>query len=155
MLAECIGEPQIRTWVEIAPHAGRLRARLFDVGVVHTEYATADGAMCMEVELRRSDFNALCKNEGLQRAVTHGALQPDNVDGGDLPQSDAPEIGVTAQSDEILASTPDPARESDTLENVQPSEPELQQSEQPETDKEEADPSAVDPIARSPVALAQ
>ena len=64
---------RIRTWVRIAPHAGRLRSLLYRLGNVHDEQVFPDGTFFIDVEMQRTSFNALCKKEGLLN-VTEGKM---------------------------------------------------------------------------------
>ena len=64
-LNERLSEMRVHVTVQLSPSAGRLRAMLFKLGKVQREDVAPDGRLRIDVELPRSDFNALCKNEGL------------------------------------------------------------------------------------------
>lgn len=49
----------------LKPNQGKLRAELYEKGKVHHEHIDNEGQWHMEVELRRNDWNALCKHQGL------------------------------------------------------------------------------------------
>ena len=65
---------RVRTWVRIAPHAGRLRSLLYKFGNVYDEQVHSDGTFFIDVEMRRASFNALCKKEGLLNAAEEKML---------------------------------------------------------------------------------
>ncbi len=72
-LAEMLGEDQIRHVVRLPPAAARLRARLFDLGTVVGEATDDDGVVRIEFRMGRSNFEYLCRREGLQRTWLEGA----------------------------------------------------------------------------------
>jgi len=59
---------RVRRRVRLPLGAGRLRARLFELGTVMTERAGDDGAWVMEVEIAPAALERLCRSEGLDRA---------------------------------------------------------------------------------------
>lgn len=52
----------------LPPSAGKLRARLYQLGTVLEEQQEADGAWVLEVEIPRSALERLCRREGLDRS---------------------------------------------------------------------------------------
>ncbi len=73
MLAQAVAEyfrqERVRHWICLPPQAGRLRARLYQLGCIHHEYVDALGQWHMEVELHHTDMEALNKQEGLSERV--------------------------------------------------------------------------------------
>lgn len=63
-LAEVLGYDTVRGWVSLSPAAGRLRARLFELGGVLAERTAADGGWLVEVQLPRQRLHQLVKREG-------------------------------------------------------------------------------------------
>jgi len=57
------GRERVRRWLRLPPSAGRLRARLYNLGQVYAEHVEADGSWLMDVELRCSELAALRKHE--------------------------------------------------------------------------------------------
>jgi len=57
---------QLHEWVRVPASNGRLRAKLFEVGKVLTEWVEDNGDMLLEIELARRDFESLQKTEGVQ-----------------------------------------------------------------------------------------
>ena len=52
----------------LPPSAGKLRARLYALGVVLGEQQRADGAWVLEVEIPRPSLERLCRSEGLDQS---------------------------------------------------------------------------------------
>jgi GTP-binding protein HflX len=52
----------------LPPSAGRLRARLYELGAVLAEQQEADGAWVLEVEIPRQSLERLCRSEGLDQS---------------------------------------------------------------------------------------
>lgn len=68
-LDELLSEPRVQVSLLLAPSDGRLRATLYERGTVHHERVTEHGGFELDVELRRSDFNALEKKERLSKLI--------------------------------------------------------------------------------------
>jgi len=64
-IAECLPVERVRERLCLPPAAARLRARLYALGGVCAERVHDDGALEVEVDLARADWDALCKHEGL------------------------------------------------------------------------------------------
>lgn len=64
-VAETVGQSQVRRVVRLPPSAGRLRARLFDLGTVIEEAVGADGEWTIEVQMQPGSLEHLCRKEGL------------------------------------------------------------------------------------------
>ncbi len=64
-VAECLPVERVRERLCLPPAAARLRARLYALGGVCAEHVHDDGALEVEVDLARADWDALCKHEGL------------------------------------------------------------------------------------------
>lgn len=69
-LTERVGPTIVRRKVRLPLTAGRLRARLFELGTVLHESAAADGVLLLDVEISKVLLEQLCRNEGLTD-VTH------------------------------------------------------------------------------------
>ncbi len=67
-LRETFGEVAARFAVTLPPSQGRLRARLFELGLVRSESPAADGGMVIEVETSARRLEALCREAGLDFA---------------------------------------------------------------------------------------
>ena len=68
-LGECLSEARVDVTVHLPPEAGRLRSALYSLGKVRSERVTEQGGLELDVGLRRSDFNALVKKEGLEQML--------------------------------------------------------------------------------------
>jgi GTP-binding protein HflX len=55
-------------YVCLPPSAGKLRARLYELGTVLGEQQEADGAWMLKVEIPRSSLERLCRREGLDES---------------------------------------------------------------------------------------
>lgn len=64
-IAEVVAAERVRGWLTLGPDQGRLRARLFDLGRVLEEAWTDDGALLLDVDIRRRDLERLYEKEGL------------------------------------------------------------------------------------------
>ena len=64
-LSEQVREDTVRRWLQIPASAGRLRARLFQLGAVRQECHNEDGGWMLEVELQRRRLDRLCRDAGL------------------------------------------------------------------------------------------
>ncbi len=64
-LSEQVREDTVRRWLQIPASAGRLRARLFQLGAVRQECGNEDGGWMLEVELQRRRLDRLCRDAGL------------------------------------------------------------------------------------------
>lgn len=51
--------------ISLPPSAGRLHARIYQLGKVTQEQVANDGFWIMDVELARQDWDSLCKHDGL------------------------------------------------------------------------------------------
>lgn len=65
VVAERLGEDQVRRVLRLPPSASRLRARLFDLATVVDEVVDEQGAWRIEVKIGRGNFEYLCRREGL------------------------------------------------------------------------------------------
>jgi len=63
-LVERVGEGRIHRWIELGPQTPRLRAALFELGVVRQENVDDDGQCHLEVELDRRDARILTRLDG-------------------------------------------------------------------------------------------
>ena len=52
-------------WLRLPPYAGRMRARLFDLGAVRGERINERGEWLMDVQLPRRNLDRLCRQEGI------------------------------------------------------------------------------------------
>ncbi len=64
-ISEQVREDTVRRWLQIPASAGRLRARLFQLGAVRQECCNEDGGWMLEVELQRRRLDRLCRDAGL------------------------------------------------------------------------------------------
>ncbi|MCI0399686.1 MAG: GTPase HflX [Gammaproteobacteria bacterium] len=64
-IAEHVREDRVRRWLRIPNTAGRLRARLFQLGAVRQECRNEDGGWTVEVELQGHQLDRLCRDAGL------------------------------------------------------------------------------------------
>lgn len=55
--------------ISLPPSAGRLHARVYQLGKVHHEEVANDGYWIMDVELARRDWDSLCKHDGLAEYI--------------------------------------------------------------------------------------
>jgi len=62
-LGEFFHQEQVIKLMKLTPQDGRLRARLFQLGNVHSEQVTAQGGWEMQVELPRKSFERLMQTE--------------------------------------------------------------------------------------------
>lgn len=67
-LAEHCAPQTVSRQLCLPPSAGKLRARLYALGVVHGERQTADGAWVLDVEIPRPSLEQLCRSEGLDQS---------------------------------------------------------------------------------------
>jgi GTPase len=64
---------RVRGWLRLSPTAGRLRARLFDLGAVVAERTDEAGGWQLEIELARQDLERLDRQEALtENLIPHG-----------------------------------------------------------------------------------
>lgn len=63
-LVERVGEGRIHRWIAVGPTCQRLRARLFDLGVVLQERVDDSGTSHLEVDLDRRDARSLTRLDG-------------------------------------------------------------------------------------------
>ena len=63
-IGECIGEGRIHRWIHLPAKRQRLRARLFELGVVRAERMDDLGGSELEVELDRRDARQLTRLDG-------------------------------------------------------------------------------------------
>ena len=63
VLTEFFSRELVQKVVQLAPADGRLRARLFELGFVHSEQLTDEGGWEIEVELSRKNFERLITQE--------------------------------------------------------------------------------------------
>jgi GTPase len=63
-IVELAGEGRIHRWIHLPAQRQRLRARLFELGVVRTEQADDDGGCRLEVDLDRRDARLLTRLDG-------------------------------------------------------------------------------------------
>lgn len=64
-LSEHFRRETVHGWLHLPPQAGRLRARLFELGAIVQEQNHASGGWALEVELPRRDFEQLSRMERL------------------------------------------------------------------------------------------
>ncbi len=71
-LQEIFGQSALRLCLALPPAQGRLRARLFDLGLVRSETAVDDGGSRIVVEASHQQLEALCREAGVDflRAVS-------------------------------------------------------------------------------------
>lgn len=67
-LAEYCAPPTVHRRLCLPPSAGKLRARLYELGAVLGEQQAADGAWLLEVRIPRPSLERLCRSEGLDRS---------------------------------------------------------------------------------------
>nr|MBS0020371.1 GTPase HflX [Gammaproteobacteria bacterium] len=67
-LAEHCAPQTVSRQLCLPPSAGKLRARLYALGVVHGERQKADGAWVLDVEIPRASLEQLCRSEGLDQS---------------------------------------------------------------------------------------
>lgn len=67
-LAEYLAPERVRRHLCLPPSAGRLRARLYELGVVLEECSGDNGAWVLEVEIPRISLEHLCRSEGLDQS---------------------------------------------------------------------------------------
>jgi len=63
-LVERVGEGRVHRWIELGPQTPRLRAALFELGVVLQERVDQKGQCHLEVELDRRDVRSLTRLDG-------------------------------------------------------------------------------------------
>jgi GTPase len=63
-LAERVAEGRIRRWIHVPAQQQRLRARLFELGVVREEETEPDGSCRLDVDLDQRDVRRLTRLEG-------------------------------------------------------------------------------------------
>lgn len=63
-LTEGLAEGRIRRWIHLPARRQRLRARLFDLGVVRAEEVEADGSSRLDVDLDQRDARRLARLKG-------------------------------------------------------------------------------------------
>lgn len=82
VIAELLGGVMVQHWVKLAPEQGRLRAGLYECGVVLEEAHSDLGGAQLLVRLLQRDWDRLLANEGIEAAAvlvdplidtTHGA----------------------------------------------------------------------------------
>jgi len=78
-LQEIFGQAAMRLTVVLPPSQGRLRARLFELGLVREESPLADGGTCLVVESSHQQLESLCREAGVDFA---GAVSPCLPDAG-------------------------------------------------------------------------
>ncbi|MDE2196070.1 MAG: GTPase HflX [Gammaproteobacteria bacterium] len=59
----------IHGWLRLAPAQSRVRAAFFGLGAVREEKVEQDGSCLLQVELPRSEYQRLCRREGLNPAL--------------------------------------------------------------------------------------
>jgi len=64
-LQEIFGQSAMLQRLALPPAQGRLRARLFDLGLVKSETAADDGGSCIVVEASHQQLEALCREAGV------------------------------------------------------------------------------------------
>ena len=77
-LAEYFSSLRVRSWLELPMHAGKLRARLFEMGAVEEEQMNADGVWSIRVNISDSEARQLCAMGGEEsRLITTQLLAED------------------------------------------------------------------------------
>jgi GTP-binding protein HflX len=64
-MKEAVANGVVRERIRLPIHAGRLRARVFEVSRVVSEHPGDDGEWVMEVEIEQSALRRLCRSEGV------------------------------------------------------------------------------------------
>ncbi len=64
-------DDMVRGWLRIPPDAGRMRARLFDLGAVLAEQVDEQGAWMLRVQLPRRNLCQLQRHEGFPEELLH------------------------------------------------------------------------------------
>jgi GTP-binding protein HflX len=75
-LQEIFGEIALGFRVSLPPVHGRLRARLFELGLVRDEQPAADGGSVVEVESSQRQLEKLCREENLDFAASVSPCLP-------------------------------------------------------------------------------
>ena len=65
-LVERVGPTVVRRKLRLPLSAGRLRARLFELGTVLHESADTNGEILLDVEISKIELERLCRSEGLE-----------------------------------------------------------------------------------------
>jgi GTP-binding protein HflX len=75
-VAERAGPPRVARRLRLPPAAGRLRARLFELGAVSAEIADRDGGWVLDVLLAPEDLRRLAHHAGLDEDMIEQSLRP-------------------------------------------------------------------------------
>jgi GTP-binding protein HflX len=80
-VSDWLASERINRWIELSGRLGRLRARLFELGVVSEERITENGAWMMHVDVPRETAERLGRLPGLEGRVAReqllGSLESD------------------------------------------------------------------------------
>ncbi len=68
-IAECLRSETVQGWLKLAPAQSRARAAFFGLGAVREEKVEQDGSSLLQVELPRSEYQRLCRREGLNPSL--------------------------------------------------------------------------------------
>jgi len=71
VITECLGKERIQARLTLPPSAGRLRARLFEIGKVLFEDTDNQGNWLMEVEMLQQDWLAMEKHQQISQFTIH------------------------------------------------------------------------------------
>jgi len=74
-IAQCVGTARIERRLRLPATAGRLRARLFELGAVTRESVGEDGSCVLEVTLRPAELDRLARHHGLDAAMIEAELR--------------------------------------------------------------------------------
>ncbi len=86
-LAERLSAGRVRRIVRVPASAGRLRARIFELGFVEHESVDAHGDWTLEVQLARSDLDYLLRREGLAEQWVSEQANPAQAQPRELPSA--------------------------------------------------------------------
>lgn len=64
-LTQRVAGERVTGTLRLSPAHGRMRARLFELGVVREERPSAEGGWELDFEMRQSDLRQICRREGL------------------------------------------------------------------------------------------
>lgn len=71
VITECLGKEKIQARLTLPPSAGRLRAKLFEIGKVLFEDTDNQGNWLMEVEMLQQDWLAMEKHQQISQFTIH------------------------------------------------------------------------------------
>ena len=74
-IAERVGVAKVERRLRLPPAAGRLRARLFELGAVTGESVQADGSSVLDVLIPVAELDRLARREGLEESMVEPAFR--------------------------------------------------------------------------------